>query len=90
MGFLLGAVFAKSCEHRAPGVDAEVMLPLQVVVQGLKVGAVHMADPAAAAALEQHAVPVAARRGPHRWKKAPSAVLILCTCPVSVSFSSWR
>ena len=36
------------------------MLPLQVVVQGLKMGAVHMADPAAAAALEQHAVPVAA------------------------------
>ena len=42
------------------GVDAEVVLPLQVVVQGLKMGAVHMADPAAAAALEQHAVPVAA------------------------------
>ena len=43
----------------SPGIDAEVVLPLQVVVQVLQAGTVHMADAAAALTLQKKAIPVA-------------------------------
>ena len=93
MGFLLGFFqtgLAKPGEQGAVGVDPEVVLPLQMLVQPLQMGAVHVADPAAPLALEQKALPVAARVPVTVLVKGPLCRVDPMEAPGGCQFFSWR